>query len=308
MIRSQFSSVFSTGNIGPSKISVSIVREPLRSCASFRKPSGPREAYECRRAPPLQPRPLLEGARAIGFNLSFARQFPVRIVTSPDFGPRAILTFFAGLALRQVQYAFRVQSSADEIPEAEGVAEGAAAPINPRLRPQKLSIIRQDIAANLHKSAIEPKRAFSPEVERIGDLRISRSNSRAAAPFAAEMDANHSLIANDFAKRSELSRKIDIFKPTVERQVLIKIHTVRIDGRQAQRHIASIEIINFNEWRIPGRSERSQRGARRRDIHPRSRDAIGNNAPGNCDNVLNVRGSTSRVQQDMTANKKNRHQ
>jgi hypothetical protein len=115
-----------------------------------------------------------------------------------------------------------MQSSANQIEEAESITEHSTTPINPRFRSNQIAKIGKDIATHLMQSAIEPESAFAPKVERIGDLRISETNSRGAAAFAAEMDANHTFISHDSAIRRKLPTKINVFEPTIEWQVLVK--------------------------------------------------------------------------------------
>lgn len=116
---------------------------------------------------------------------------------------------------REIENSLRMEASANQIDKSESIAESPATPIDPRLRPNQMCKIGEDIAAHLKQSAIESESPFAPKVEGICNLRISKTNARGATTFAPKMDAYHTSIPHDSTIRRELPTKIDVFEPTI---------------------------------------------------------------------------------------------
>src|ERR1019366_9553029 len=125
--------------------------------------------------------------------------------------------------------------------------------------------IRRDVADDFAQRAAGRHDAFAPDVIGVGDLRITKPDSRRAAALDAKMNAGHPRIRDNEAVGCKLAAKIDVFRPAIERQVFVEAKAMRANWREAQSHVAAIGTITADQarnafWRLEGSQDRPRRG------------------------------------------------
>ena len=118
-------------------------------------------------------RPAIPGPYVTSQNVtSFASSFEM----SSGAAGEALLTGRRPSPSFKLEDAFWMKASAKEIGKAQSIAERTAAPVDPRLRPNRFQDIRPDVANDLAQGAARSRSALAPEVIGVGDLRVAKPN------------------------------------------------------------------------------------------------------------------------------------
>ena len=125
----------------------------------------------------------------------------------------------------------------------------APAPVNVRFRPETANNISQKVLRHDSETPRERHGAFLDEIDRIDNLRISKSDSADAAGLKSQMHAPECAQPNNSAATAKLAGKVEIFQPAIEWQSLIKSQLA--DVCEPQGHIASIGPELFHLYRLP---------------------------------------------------------
>ena len=105
-------------------------------------------------------------------------------------GRVSALAVVARLRLRrQIENPRRREAIGREVGEGERIAAKAAEAIDPWLRAEALDEIGDDVSADLPKGARGREAALAPQIDRVGDLRIAKPQSRRASALYAKVDA-----------------------------------------------------------------------------------------------------------------------
>ena len=86
-------------------------------------------------------------------------------------------------------------------------------------------------------------RTLAPKIIRVGNLRVSKSDSGRTAGFDTEVNANRPRVRDDKAINRKLAAEIHVFRPAIKWQSFVEAKSMRAYRREAQRHVASIGSI-----------------------------------------------------------------
>src|SRR5260370_25083107 len=100
------------------------------------------------------------------------------------------------------------------------------------------------IAHHLFEGA-RTRESYAPDhVNRVGYLRVTQADSRGPAGLCSEMNSAGTIDSDNLPELSYAAGKINIFKPSVERQLLVEKDSVLKESRQPPCQIAAVTVIH----------------------------------------------------------------
>ena len=178
-----------------------------------------------------------------------------------------------------------MQASSHSIEGCLKVANEPSAMIDPWFRPAGLDDIGKKIACDLLDGAASLQRALAGQIDRIGNLRITEAEAARPTALGAEMHAAKPVRFDDAPCFGKAPAEIDVFKPAVEGEALVKLQLEIPRRLRPNGHVAPVPIRNVPQLfraERPGSAQdrqslvRSKTGAENsvRDDVPRRHDDI----------------------------------
>lgn len=141
----------------------------------------------------------------------------------------------------------RIVLSPQPVGNRDPVSPASSTSIDPRFRLHDLDMVGQHVSTDHAERISRGDASLTQKINQIGDLRIAQPDSGCAAALASEVDTAE---RRGFPYRSmspDPPGEIDIFLPTIERQVFIEAQGMRRDRRHTEGHIATIRSGNGQE-------------------------------------------------------------
>src|SRR3977135_1845433 len=147
--------------------------------------------------------------------------------------------------LTQLKNASRRTAPQHQVDRCEHVALQSSPPVDPGFRRKAVKQICGDVAPHQICRALPGNRPLANEIDRIGNLRVTKANPRRAPELGAQMNTLQVLRPHDNAMPRKLTPKIDVFLPPIEGKIFVERNFMLPDGPGPKRHIAPVGPVTF---------------------------------------------------------------